>query len=62
MASLNLRLPQYQLILIKGTMTNNPHWDAERLSTLCLYLLSNKRHGLLNHCVMTCPAEAFPRH
>lgn len=37
------------------------HWDAEDPSTLHLYLLAYERHALLNHFVITCPAEACPR-
>jgi hypothetical protein len=37
------------------------HRDAHDPSRLHLYLLSYERHALLNHFVLTCPAEACPR-
>ena len=38
------------------------HWDANDPSRLHLYLLAYERHALLNHFVITCPAEACQRH
>lgn len=38
------------------------HWDADDPSTLHLYLLSYERHALLNHFVITCSADACPKH
>lgn len=37
------------------------HRDAGDPSVLHLYLLAYERHALLNHFVITCPAEACPR-
>lgn len=37
------------------------HWDAHDPTMLHLYLLAYERHALLNHFVITCPAEACPR-
>lgn len=38
------------------------HWDPNDPSLLHLYLLAYERHALLNHFVITCPAEACQRH